>query len=463
MAVDGQLVASGQYPQSVVQQMPLFGGVAPTGDIVFYLAGVADDIPAWGTGVRDRDYKLREFYKSESMLSGTVFGTTSRYASFKYVLSGPERQLNIMQRVLHNSEHGYGWKKLMVKVIKDYLTQDNAGWIEVIRTDNSYKAPVIQLNHLDSARMQRTGNWEEPAVYTDIYGGMHKLKWYQVLDISEYPDPDERMRGYQECAVSRLLNDAQKMRDVSVYEREKFSGRNPTSVHLVGGIPQQRIDNIMALEQNRSANIGNRRYMVPPMIAALDQTSRISHEEIVLRGSPDGWDKAESFKEYVILLSLAFGLDPQDIAPLTGGSLGSSQQSATLAQKGRAKGPALFMSTIEQIMNFHGVMPASITFHYMEQDVAEDEALTNLRWRRTQMYSMLAKPTKTGTPGAATAAGANKPAQSGDGEPIVPVKIIRQMMRDNGDLKQEYLDALGETDITPTTDLTSDDKPTAGN
>lgn len=466
-----ELVTNGHYTESVVQQLPLFGGgVSPASDVVFFLGGVADDMPMWGTDVRTRDMKLRQFYKSESMLSGTVFGTTSRYASFKYVLSGPERQVNIMQRILHNSEHGYGWKKLMVKVIKDYLTQDNAAWIEIIRVEDRPGAAVIQLNHLDSSRVQRTGNWEQPAVYTDIKGGLHKLMWYQVLDVAEYPDPDERYRGYQECAVSRLLNDAQKARDISLYEREKFSGRNPTSVHLVGGIPQQRLDNIMSLEQNRAANLGQHRYMVPPMIAALDQASRVSHEEIVLRGQPDGWDKAEGFKEYVVLLALAFGLDPQDIAPLSGGHMGSSQQSSVLAQKGRAKGPALFMSTIEQIMNFHGVMPSTVSFNYQEQDDAENEARTNLQWRRTQMYAMLAKPTKVSTgftgntpgttPGSATANGNQ---DSGDGNPILPVKIIRQIMRDNGDLKDEYLQAMGEDGLISKVDLNIDQKPTTGN
>lgn len=461
---------SGHYDQSVVRQLPLFGGgVAPASDIVMYLATAADEIPIWGTNVRWRDRLLREFYKTEPLLAGVVYGTSSRYASFKYVLSGPKRQVDIMQRILHNSEHGYGWQKLMIKVIKDCLSQDNAGFIEAIRLEDSYKSPVIQLNHLDASRCMRTGNWEVPAVYTDVYGGQHKLKWYQVYDIAEYPEPDERYRGYQQCAVSRTLLGSQKMRDIALYEREKFNGRNPTEVHFLGGVQQQRIENILKLEQNRAEQAGNFRYMVPPIIAALDQTARVSHESVQLRGSPEGWDKGEDFKEYIILLALAFGLDPQDIAPLTSGNLGSSQQSQVLAQKGRGKGPALFMSTIEHMMNFHGIMPASVTFHYKEQDDAENEAMTNLKWRRTQMYSMLAKPTKTMAVGASGANGnsntpgataARRPAgQDSDGEPILPVRIIRQMMRDNGDLKQEYLDALGEVDLTPTEDLSSEDKP----
>lgn len=459
---------NGHYTESVVVQPPLFDGFGfgggVTGDIYLYLATSADDIPRWGTNVRTRDRMLRDFYKTENYLSGTVFGTSSRYSSFKWELHGPERMCNIMHRVLHASEHGRGWIHLMMTVVKDMLTQDNGGFIEIIRAEDSASSPVLQLNHLDSARCQRTGNWDTPVIYIDIYGSMHKMRYYQVIDVTEYPDPTERMRGYQECAVSRLLTNAQKMRDIAVYEREKVNGRNPASVHFVGGIPQQRIDNLLKLAQNREDQYGNLHYMVPPIMAALDQTARISHEQIDLRSLPDGYDKKEDFSEYIILLALAFGLDPQDIAPLPGGNMGSAQQSQVLAQKGRGKGPALFMSNIEHIMNFHGIMPKTVQFKFEEQDDAENEARTNLQWRRAQMYKLYATPTKLGPgqPGAAQAMSGTGNIQSsanssGAGDSILPVAIIRQMMRDNGDLKQEYLDAMGESDITPAIDLSSDD------
>jgi hypothetical protein len=444
----------GQNIPSVVESRPLEWGWSQ-GDVALYLAQTADDMPAWGTNVRLRDQMLREFYKTESMLAGTVFGTASRYASFKWVLSGPARQVGIMSRILHQSEHGYGWQMLMMKVVKDMLTQDNAGWMEAVRTEDDYRAPVIQLNHLDSNRCFRTGNWETPVIYRDMMGGEHKLKWYQAYSLSENPDPDERMRGYQECAVSRSLRTARTIRDEAIYESEKVSGRNPTSVYLISGVQQERLMNMLKLDSNQTDQYGNLRYQIPSMICALDPTAKIGMERVDLRSLPDGYDKETQMRWAVIIYASAFGLDPQDIAPLQGGNLGSGQQSQILAQKGRGKGPALFIENMQQLMNFHGIMPRTISFRYEEQDDAENEARTNLQWRRTQMYAMLAKPTKTaGTPGAATAGGA----ASGDGEPILPARIIRQIMRDNGDLKQEYLDALGEEDLTPIIDQDSDTK-----
>lgn len=449
------MAVNGHDIESVVTDRPLEWGWSQ-GDIALYLAQAADDIPAWGTSVRLRDQMLREFYKTESLLAGTVFGTASRYASFKWVLSGPARQTGIMSRILHQSEHGFGWVPLMVKVVKDMLTQDNGAFIEAIRTEDDYRAPVIQLNHLDSGRCFRTGNWETPVIYKDMMGAEHRMKWYQCYSLSENPNPDERLRGYQECAVSRALLTARTVRDQAVYEAEKVSGRNPTSVYLISGIQQNRLENMLKLDQQQSDMYGNLRYQVPSIICALDPTANINMERIDLRSLPDGYDKGEHMRWAVIIYADAFGLDPQDIAPLQGGALGSGQQSQVLAQKGRGKGPALFIENMQQIMNYHGIMPRTVSFHYEEQDDAENEARTQLQWRRVQMYTMMCKPqTAGGSSGIPGAAGAMS-GGAASGEPLLPARIVRQIMRDNGDLKQEYLDALGEPDLTPGVDVSVD-------
>jgi hypothetical protein len=407
--------------------------------LVMYLASEADEIPRWGTNLVLRDRKLREFYKEVPLLSGVIYGTAARYASYEYTLSGPPRQVNIVQRMLHGCEHGRGWLQLMIPFIKDMFTQDNGAFMEIVRTDDSETAPVIQLNHLDAARCVRTGRWDTPVIYTDLNSEQHLLKWYQVISYTEYPSPDERLRGYQECAVSRLLREAQKARDIGIYEHEKIAGRQQHQIHLVGGVPQQRIDGMVTLAQNKNDNMGLLRYSAPVVIASIDQTARVSHEEINLAGMPDGYDKETEMRWWVITIADALGIDSQDVAPLHGGNLGSSQQSAILAQKGRGKGPLLFTTGIEHIFNFHGILPQTVQFRYTEQDMTEHEQLTQLQWRRMQMYRL--------------AAG------QGTSPQILPPEIIRQLMRDNGDLREEYLTALNEENLTPDTTLSDDTKP----
>lgn len=423
---------------SVVKDMPNNGAI-PGDAIVLWLASAADEIPVWGSNMKYRDAKLREFYKREPFLASSIYSVAARRASYRFTLKGPERQRHIIHRILHNSEHGRGWLALMVPFVKDVLTQDNGAFMEMIHTERDNPAsPVVQLNHLDSARCMRTGNWDTPVIYTDLFGGAHELKWWQVIHYTEFPDPDERFRGYQQCSVSRLLLKAQTVRDTEIHDQERASGRDPSTLHLVVGIPQERLDNLVKLAQNKADNQGLTHYMGSPIIAGYDPTARLAYERIDLKSVPEGYKPDEYLRWYTLLIALAIGVDPQEIAPLPGGNLGSAQQSTVLRDTGRGKGNALFMQGMEHIMNFHGIIPQTIEFKYQEQDIAENEQLTMLRWRRMQMHRLA----------------------SGNGtqEPILPANIIRQMMRDDGDLQEEYLEALGEQDLTPTTTQSSSDK-----
>lgn len=441
------MVVNGHDISSVVSSTPpvnrdgLVGGVGGgIANIILQLAYVADDIPAWGTYMQARDARLREFTRSESMLQSALYGTAARYASFKFVLEGPERQVNMVHRMLHQSEHGKGWQALMLPTVKDYLGQDNGSWIETVRSEDSEIAPVIQLNHLDTGRCTRTGNWETPVMYNDsLTGTNHLMKWYQVQELTEYPSPDERMRGYQECAVTRLLSGAQKMRNIEIYENEKVSGRNPKSIHLVGGVQRQAVQDALAIANLEADNKQSLRYMAPVIINALEPMARVTHEQIDMAALPDGWNKEEAHREYIVLLALAIGVDPQDIAPLPGHGLGSSSQSQTLSAKGRGKGPSLYMTNVTHMMNFHGVMPQTVTFKYQEQDLEEDLERTMLKWRRAQILRLLL--------------GANEKQEA-----IIDSTIARQMLRDWGDLKEEYLKIMGEQDITPADSRRSDQK-----
>lgn len=425
---------------TVQTDVPVDGAFGYGGaEIILWLAHMADEIGPWGRNMRARDIKLREFYKQEPFLSSAIYSVVTKRAGYKWILNGPERQVNIEHRILHGSQHGYGWNALIVPYLRDMLTQDNGGFIELVRERRGdASSVVVQLNHLDASRCIRTGNWDKPVIYKDLGGELHYMQWYEVFAGAEYPDPDEVMRGYQQCAVSRLLMKAQTMRDLGIFESEKIGGRNPSTVHFIGGVQQQRIENIMKMNQQKADNSGYLHYMPTPIIAALDATARVSHEQVDLKGVPDGFDIEANNRWYGLILALALGVDPQDIMPLPGGNLGSAQQSQVLRESGRSKGNALFMSNMEHMMNFHGVLPRTVSFKYQEQDLAEDAERTQLAWRRAQTYRMYA-----GTPTTTE---------------ILPPAIIRQMMRDAGDLKQDYLDELGEPDLTPNIDRVSDER-----
>lgn len=411
---------------------PLVNGVVrqpPDGDIgfgeyVIAFASLADEFPVWGTAPAARDIKLREFWPTESVLASAVFSTVSRYAGFGWSLKGPNRQVDHYNTMYHSSDRGKGWLSLITKLLIDVFTQDNGGFLEIIRTDDDPRAPVINLNHLDSGRCIRTGRDFEPVIYRDLFGSSHLMKWYQVITVEEFPSPVESARGMQYCAVTRLLRAAQIMRDISIYKREKVSGRFNRAIHLVGGIQTRTIEDAMATQRAQADTQGLLRYIQPLVVGSLDPTARVSVDTIDLASLPDGFDEDKTMRWYINQLAQAFAGDYQDYAPLPGGNLGTAQQSDVLAEKAKGKGPRLFMSLLEHKFNWHGVMPRNVRFAFGDQDLTEDEQRTKLRVMRAEERKI----------------------RIDSGE--ITTEIARQLAVDAGDLDPAYLIAIGEEDIT---------------
>lgn len=421
--------------RSVVQEPSINGAAHTVDSLVLRFATMADELPVWGYNPAMRDRYLRAFWPTEPILASAIFSTCARYAAFGWTLEGPPRTVNIFHNVLHQSEHNNGWEQLALKTAQDLFSQDNGAFMEIERTDDNATAPVIRLNHLDSARCARTGIRETPVIYTDIKSQRHLLKWYQVITLEEFPSPVETMRGMQYCTVTRLLRAAQILRDIGIYKQEKISGQHDRAVHLVSGVSRKAIDDAIFMNKEQAANQGMVRYMQPIIVTSLDPNAKVDTALLELASLPDGFDEEVAMKWYINQLALAFGGEYQDFAPLPGGNLGTAQQSQVLHLKSRGKGPALFMSMIAHKLNFHGVFPDTITFKFGEQDIAEQSAKLDVALKTAQWLSEL---TKSG---------------------IITVEVAQQILFDRGELREEYLAMLGQQNATPEVNVTGSQRP----
>ncbi len=236
------------------------------------------------------------------------------------------------------------------------------------------------------------------------------------------------------CAVSRVLRVAQLMRDISIYKREKVSGRHAGQIHLISGVRSQEIDDAMSQHDEEQIAKGYIRYIKPLIFGTLDPNAKVAHETIDMASLPDGFDEEVTMKWYISLLAMGFGADYQDFAPLPGGGLGSSQQSQILHQKSRGKGPALFMKMLEHAFNFYGVLPRNVTFKYDEQDVAADMEQATLKESKARTRNMYIQ---NGT---------------------LTTEAVRQQMLDDKELTQEEFDKLNITpDVTPEVSATDEE------
>jgi hypothetical protein len=379
---------------SVVEEPSSRGGVHR---MILSIAEVADDIPAWSTNPHARDIKLREYLPTEPLLISTVYAAIARVAGFSWLLKPkypekekPKNTLRAVNRMLYKwSDRGEGWINLIQKTFMDLYTQDNGAFWELIRKENTPSAPVISFAHLDSARCQRTGNSKTPIIYTDIQGKDHYLNWWQVHTFEDMPSAKEDAYGVGYSAVTRALLAAQILRDISVYKREKVSGSFHRAIYLVSGPSQQEIDDGIAWSREQMLNLGNYRYSQPVIIPNIDPQHPVNVERIDLASLPDAFDEDSTLKWYVAQLAAAFGLDYQEIAPLPGGNLGSSQQADILHQKTQGKGPALAMAKIEDALNNHGYLPNTIEFGFEEHDLSSDKAKAETSFVRSKNLSML--------------------------------------------------------------------------
>lgn len=393
-------------------------------NLVISVATAADSITPWGVNPRMRDEQLRGYWPTEPYFASTLTTVVDQYAAFSWSLEGPQRTVRIAQDIFSSCEAGNGWEHMITKFLIDAHTQDNGAFLEVVRLEDSPSSPVVTLNHLDSARCLRTGRRDTPVVYVDLYGGMHQLKWYQVISYTDFPAPQEEAWGYGYSTLTRVLRSVQIMRDTGIIKQEKASGRFTRQIHFVSGVSGKFIEDSLKQKQVEADAQGFTKVIQPAIIASLDPTAKISKETIDLASVPDDANDHETFVTYLTVLAMAFGTDYQNLAPLPGRGLGSGSEGKTMNMRSRGKGPGLFMKRMERIFNFHGILPRTVHFEFGEQDIGQQMEETALSKERALEREIRIR--------------------SGE---ITP-EVARQIAVDVGDLDERYLVMMRESNAT---------------
>lgn len=385
--------------------------------MMFLTAHLGDEIEPWGRNIKARDRQLRESITIEPLFNSALGTVCSRNATFSWKLDGPEEDTTRLQEVLQNAEFGAGWAEFILKLSIDLYTQDSGAFFEIIREKDAPDSRVVGIANLDAARCYPTGNPEEPVWYVDRNGEYHRMKWYQVVHILEVPAAYETMPGLQYCAYTRLLIQAQIMRDTEIYTKEKVGGRNPRAITLIQGV---KAADVMAAVQSAAVmndSMGRLRYSNPIMVSSADPNATVDFKTLEVASLPDGFDADLNQKQYLTILALAFMTDYQEFAPLPGGGLGTGSQSEVLDKKSRGKGPGLFMKLVMQAINFR-VLPKDVQFSWDEQDIQEDKIVAEVREIRANYRKVML--------------------ESGQ----ITIEVAWMMMLEDGDLTQEQYDLL---------------------
>jgi hypothetical protein len=404
MAKTPRLSPEDQFPKQAIQESVQVqpkpeqgaqwqGGIADY--LTIGLASVADQITPWGRNVKVRDRQLREFWPTESFLSGALVNVSFRNTAFDWEIQGPSDAIvTAVTDMLRGAIAGdsFGWVPYMGKLSEDLYSQDNGAFVELIRdpgmdATSKFKgpmAPVIGIAHLDAGQCARTGNAEYPILYTDRQGVMHKMAWYEVIPLSDYPSSIERMNGVGYCAVTRALRLAQIMKNIAVFKDEKVGGRHFKAIHLVGGVSRVELEDAKKRTHEDSDNKGLVRYMDPVVLASLDPEKPVSVATLDFASLPDGFDYDQEMQWYIAGLALDFGVDYQEFAPLPGGNIGSSAQSVILHKKSSGKGPRVFMRTLIEAFQNYGVIPRGYKMIFNDRNEQEEMEKQEIRTKATE-------------------------------------------------------------------------------
>lgn len=339
-------------------------------------------LPQWGT--REREKALRRFYRHEyNWLGQSAFaGLIKKVQATPWEIKG-KRRVDYFADVLRRADFGRGWDALLSKIILDYLRQDGGGYMEMIAPGNPRRAPtgpVLGIAPLDSLACVPTGDPEFPVLYTNTDGTLHLLHHTRVFQLVDQPDGDQNQPGYGLCALSRAVSIVARQILSGRYVEQKLDDKPPPGIvaatNLNEGQRQQALGNYLR-EQSSDER--------PPWgktmwLYGTDPEHPVGLEYTTFSQAPDSWSFVDYNNLDVNAWALALGVDVQELWQLSGGSLGSGQQSQILHAKSQGKTYGGLLTAIERALN--QMLPDTLEFTFKRRDPfeAQERAQTAQLW-----------------------------------------------------------------------------------
>lgn len=354
--------------------------------IVPWMAGQGQIVSPWWSRVRDME--LRAFWPKSDHLSGAIYSFVSkmtaipnkvvaRNTSIKTYVEEAARLTDLLQIA---PGMGRGWVREYGKFVHDLVTQDNGAFMEVIGNGEP-SGPIVgrplNVAHLDSSRCTRTGNTEYPVIYEDTNGKWYKLHRSRVMYTSQMTSPIAEMYGVGFCAVSRCVNVAQTLIDITTFKQEKLGSRPPRKIIITkGGLDPSDLKAAISIADSTMDSAGLK-YFSRVIIGGSSTMPEAEVREIDLSAMPDGFDENSSITLGMATIALAFGVDARELFPAM--SAGATRADALLQHlKQRGKGPGQIIQETENLFNYY-FLPPYLRFQFDFQDDAEDRQRAEIR------------------------------------------------------------------------------------
>jgi len=359
--------------------VPFIGGI--TGGEV-----LPPSLPLRWTPKRDRILKTTIF--QEPMWAAALSIALTKMASMSWEISGHDKPTTVkrLQKMLLNADGiNVGWVSFLSKHLRDFLTTDNGAFIEVVRAKKSAGSRILGIKHLDSTRCIRTGDPKYPVIYQDRKGREHKLRDYQVITMSDMPDPSDTYFGVGVCAANRAYKAIYKLASIEGYLAEKVSGLRPLAIYIVNGVLDQQLKAAIQAAKSEETARGLVSYMGAVIIGVPEDTPP-QLVTIPLAELPERFQRKQEFDISVLTYADTLGIDIQDLQPLGGQAMGTGVQSKILHDKTRGKGLSAWRMMFQHAINNYIIGEKSgLTFKFIEKDFRDIEHAATISQSKAQV------------------------------------------------------------------------------
>lgn len=396
--------------------------------------------PYWS---RARDLSLSQFALKVDHISSSISMFISKTATIPLrilprdmsIKSHVKQADDLTANLTEMSDWGKGWvSSFAPKMILSYITQDNGCFAEIIGDGPSdgMRRGFYGIRFLDPSLCQRTSNPEYPVIFWDIgIGGTglrYKMHHSRVMAAASLPQVYTRLNGVGFCPMSRMINTAQHLLDISTMEQEELGSR-PKRRMIIGeqGITAQEIVTAFQQADMQMDNQGLTRYSKSVVVASTTKPTSnnpIKLNILDLHNALAGEDKERSITLGMFLIALALNIPPRWLWPAT--STGATKADAMFQHvAGMGGGVGMLLSIFTNMLGGTPLattlgkpVPSHLKVVFDNQDDEQDRTQAEIRELRAKVW---------------TAALANN---------SVNERVVRQQMLNAGDITEGQFDEL---------------------
>lgn len=426
-----QIVNRAAVPEPPVKQQL----DAPDDDVGGYFvwtartAKAADGLPAYGLLIRDA--ALRDFWKSDSILSGAMASMVQKLISLGYSITGTRNHARKAARILVEANEGRGWSDFIAKYAQDFLGADRGAFTELGRVDKDSN-DVDAIFHIDALYMIPRHDSKFPYYFQSPGQTTRKIPARDVYRTVGMPSPSDQMNSLGFCAVSRAAKAAKLLMTLHEYDSDKLSNMPPQGLAAISGMNERQMRD--ALTKYKTSLEQREQQVFPGVLWLASMTGDLKVDITEFSTLPDSFSRQEVVQIYVYTLALAFGVDAREFWPAA--IAGATRADALVqAMKAKGKGPGELISVTERSLNTF-VMPAGVEFRFDVQDDEEDQLKAEIARTRAQILDFLYSRSAQLTAGV-----------GGEGVPIITQEEARRLAASWGIIPRDFVLAEPSTEI----------------